>query len=1451
MPQTPAMLLRSLDREIVLVRAGQCHAAIVYPGRHADPAYTLLAERLSALIEKVTGSSPEMIPDNQLIPDRRVSLPEPYRSRPLILLGDLNTNRLVSPCYAGYYCATDALYPGGDGYDLRTLVNPFGGGANLLLVGGSNLVGVEKALQRLVELIQRLGRPGELTLPYLLDVELEPSLAKMLADWPDARLDAPPPATADLPMYRAIGAYALAYAWTGDERYGRYAADCLRRLNGLVDDSYGDRHYYLERLLRGVQFLAAGGLLGQADLLRTDQLLLNTVLGEQGMWWRKRDAAPPLGHRHHGKGTYEFYLIARYLSEHGNPNPPARQLCERWLRESRAFLDGLAQAGFDDQDDDTTLNNLATLFWYALGEERYDFFENGNARRAAERAVALHDNMGAGAGQSGYTEAYLNMLYIQLEATIPVAAAAFYYQDRGLKWILKKMPNLEIPIAGGRNFYYYPIFMHKFDTGPELAPEPPAALSGLRVLSLAPYQVSLNNAPPLHVEPFGHFVNAPETWLLPEGIASNHLAGEKGFDKLVARSGYEPDDPYLLLQGYQGGFRWQGRNRGANCIVRFSQFGHIFLVQNTRHLSPYYLNGVYASDGYNQEPVPPIAEWLAADDFPTTGLSSTRLSNYHHTQWTRHIFWRKAGHGFYVVIDCLNSQDPNSRPYSFTCTWRTPAYAELEGRAWQTAQGDHRFSLHSSEHLLVSTEIEDGQNAAAPYLLHQVKSGLYSAGQTTSFQNLFYTRPQSEPDDLDLWKINETQALVVRAGEEPVGLCAAGPQDTPTRAAGILFQAVSAWISPQDISLGAAAHLSLAGAVDWQIQSRLPLGIQLDLDAGVLLLQYDTPEADSTIVDIRLDARGQTLELHPGERQSIALPAQSCRRLADFLKGELDRLMQTSRPAPPPASSAEPVLPSGWSEGWRFANWKGIPEHLRDVMVAADPPPIDGFPEQLCDTVYPELRDARQQWPSADRYTIILTLKEEHLLSRVRLVGDSPLEPFFKLFNPLPAGIGLEAAGGKAGDDWRPLAAQPVPAEAIQLRFRGIEDRLEALDYAINQHVKRLRLTIPAPPPGRLLVLNEVELYSSAMVSPNLAFLSTLDLGDPQGVCFAAVSRGHELVVLRYDGVELWRRQLAGPVTHLSCHCLDSIEPPASICVGLLNGDILIYNAGGGLRQAIHLREEMARRSDIFFGWLDSANEITVWQRDAAGRAALAVGGYGVVIFLDPDGNILGHSFADGPWVYSLLALPGQDGADIWARTGWNHGIMLYEGRTGFSPGGGTVTFGGVQQPMYRSFLRAIPFVNGKTVLFETAFTGGPQPQAVIIAAAEEGFGVLSPELKDWLWKIEGGTPISACRVYTPPTGQPQVITGGADGFIAAYSLMAGKPLRRFYAGAPVTGLVSLPEIEVLVVATRRGVLALDQDWNPTVFFRQEVTRLCPAGPHSVLAARPQGEMIYLTLPDG
>ncbi len=1444
------MLPRTVQREISLVQEGKCAVTIIYPHGdthpHEDAVYARLAERLAESIGRYADDRPNLVRDSEVIPDRQAVLAEQYRRQPLILLGNLNTNRVVPPLYTRYYCATDALYPGGDGYDLRTLVNPYGTGANVLLAGGSSLRGVERAVERLLALIERAGLPGVLKLPYLMEVELEPSLAKMLADWPDAQLDAPPPTTADLPMFRAIGAYAMAFAWTGDARYGFYARDCLRKLNALVGDSYGDRHYYVERLVRAILSLTAGGFLDDADLLRTDRLLFNMLLGQQGMWWRKRDATPPLGHRHHGKGAYEFYLTAQYLRWQACPDGAARDLCDRWIQESRAYLDGLVQAGFDDQDDDTTLNNMATLFWYALGEERYAFFENGNARLAAERAIALHDNMGAAAGQSGYSESYLNMMYIQQEATIPVAAAAFYYRDPHLKWILKKLPNLDIPIAGGRYFYYYPIFMHKFDSGAELPEEHPDNLSGLRVLPLAPYQYTLNNDPPLHIEPAGHLVNAPETWLLPEGVGKNELPREKGFDKIVLRSGYEKEDVYLLMQGYQGGFRWQGRNRAANCIVRFSQFGHIFLIQNTRRLSPYNLNGVYASDGFNREPVPPIAEWLAADDFPRAALSVTRLAPYHHSHWTRHIFWHKTGHGFFVVMDCLSPQGAGERnersersEYSFTCTWRTPGFATWDGRSLETDQGRHRFILRSSEELDASLQVENGQSAAAPYVLRQIKSGRYPEGEWITFQNLFYVRPRDVPETLRIEKVSEMQALVTREGGEPAGLCAANPSGADMHVLGLHAAAISAWISPLEILAAGATRLSFGEEPGWEIESDHRLGIDLDLVGAWLTLRPDSPAKEAVQAGIILDGTRLAVAIQPGESWSVALPEAGCRRLADLLTGRLRGLFGQVNPA----EKIQPISLAGkfqWKPAWRFEGWTPVPKRLRHLTVEAEPPPIDGFPEQLIDTVYPELRDSRQQWPEASQYQVTLTLAAEEIISHVRVVGDSFLEPFFRLFSPLPNGIQVELSRQPDGEEWNTWPVEPEAGAAFQPRYRGIEDRLEAQTFAIHQKVRRMRLTLPAPAPGRMLALNEIEVYAAETTLPEIKFIVAASLFGSGQKEIVAINENQELLVLAADGSELWRRLLPSPATCLACHDLDG-NGQHEICAGLLNGDMLIFSPEGVLRQTIHLAVDIQQRQDAFFGWLDLTSAIQVWQRDAAGRAALMVGGYSMVVFLDPDGKVLGHSYVDGSWVYSLQALPSY-GNDIWARTGWNHGIMVYQGRPGFSPSVETVTFGGVQQPMFRAFCKVIPFVNGQSVLFE-AYASKLTPPEIIVAAADEGFGVLSIEKRDWLWKIEGGTPITACLTGCLADGLDAVVTGGVDGFIAAYSLYDGQPQRKVYAGGPVRGLAWLPNSCGLLAATAKGLLALDFSWETLAFYPFEAIRMVQTSDQSVVVVGKNGAM--------
>jgi hypothetical protein len=236
-----------------------------------------------------------------------------------------------------------------------------------------------------------------------------------------------------------------------------------------------------------------------------------------------------------------------------------------------------------------------------------------------------------------------------------------------------------------------------------------------------------------------------------------------------------------------------------------------------------------------------------------------------------------------------------------------------------------------------------------------------------------------------------------------------------------------------------------------------------------------------------------------------------------------------------------------------------------------------------------------------------------------------------------------------------------------------------------------------------------------------------------------------------------------------------------------------------------------------------------------------------VVVFLDVEGKIIGHSWADAPWLLNILPVPvGEEGeGDLWVRCGWNHGIGYYEGKKGFEPSGEKLVFGGVSQPMFRALRKIIPFVNGRSAGFEW-FTANPDLGRVIVAAAEDGVGVLSTRTRNFLWKVEGGTTISAC--LSLEAGGGQVVIGGVDGFVASFALADGTPLRRWRAGAPLVGLARLGENGLWVAATRMGVWALDADWVVKAFYPLQAVSLCRTSSCQVIVACQDGSLVSLKL---
>jgi hypothetical protein len=164
---------------------------------------------------------------------------------------------------------------------------------------------------------------------------------------------------------------------------------------------------------------------------------------------------------------------------------------------------------------------------------------------------------------------------------------------------------------------------------------------------------------------------------------------------------------------------------------------------------------------------------------------------------------------------------------------------------------------------------------------------------------------------------------------------------------------------------------------------------------------------------------------------------------------------------------------------------------------------------------------------------------------------------------------------------------------------------------------------------------------------------------------------------------------------------------------------------------------------------------------------------------------------------------------------------------------------------MFRALRKIIPFVNGRTAAFDW-FTGNAHLGRVIVAAAEDGVGVFSTATRNFLWKVEGGTTITACLPTTTQDGQGQVIIGGVDGFVASFALPDGKPLRRWWAGAPVVGLTQLSDAGDWVAVTRQGVWALDANWNVMAFSPLAAVSMCRTSGRQVTIACLDGSLVSL-----
>ncbi|MCK5805996.1 MAG: VCBS repeat-containing protein, partial [Lentisphaeria bacterium] len=162
---------------------------------------------------------------------------------------------------------------------------------------------------------------------------------------------------------------------------------------------------------------------------------------------------------------------------------------------------------------------------------------------------------------------------------------------------------------------------------------------------------------------------------------------ENAFDKLTIRSGFAPDDEYMLIDGTAGGSHSYD---DANTICEYSANARRWLCQIDIFNGPTmsFHNAVtVARKGLGEADVPQAAELVRSEKLGEHAVYvATRLPEYNGMDWTRHIIWLKGR--FTYVLDELTAREEDD--YSCVLGWRSLGKPTLTPGRFTSSQDELR-----------------------------------------------------------------------------------------------------------------------------------------------------------------------------------------------------------------------------------------------------------------------------------------------------------------------------------------------------------------------------------------------------------------------------------------------------------------------------------------------------------------------------------------------------------------------------------------------------------------------------------------------------------------------------------------------------------------------------------------------------------------------------------------
>ncbi len=645
-----------------------------------------------------------------------------------ILVGNILTNRALLPLYAAFLDFSDAYYPGGDGYEIRTVMDAPVRGTDSIVLGASSEKGVLRAIGRFLEIIKGLDKP----LHSILEVELAPELsAKLKKSY-----------TSD---ERICG---FLYGLTGEEKYAKMTRNGFLKTQAQGKETFynviGD-DYAWESFVRSWALVRDSGIFSADEINVIHRNLFNTLIHIENHPSVKHDGTV-LGSRHTSMGTSGFLAIVRYLLRRADFQGEDLARLNRYKTWGESYFAVAMTAFHDDSDDVQSFYGFQPVANYALETGMSDYFKTNSGLSTMElalrRAYVCTDNMGYYCGTGLYEETRPGTIASGIMLGYPLAMAAYVNLDAGATWLLKHFRGTEISSWGVLSV----AGTHAFDMGEGVKEKEPLELLGVLRLPLGEYHYSKM---PRTVNP-----KNPQAMYMP-------LPYDKTFDKLCFRDKFAADGQYLVLEGIQARLDAETSPFDGNSIIRYTDQGVPWLVANTDFRGNYYRNAVFVDGGEKELPGLAGSELVGQASVGNVHLAVSLLREYNDTEWARNILWLR-GRAF-GVIDTVVSKTPGD--LSVICTYKSAPPAELYGREWIARSGAAEFHLLNVDDLHM-TSCRDGvaEGASIPTYLRQV---LDLKGKGVGiFRNMFFVSTPERPQHFETRPLGQN-GLLIMDGSNP------------------------------------------------------------------------------------------------------------------------------------------------------------------------------------------------------------------------------------------------------------------------------------------------------------------------------------------------------------------------------------------------------------------------------------------------------------------------------------------------------------------------------------------------------------------------------------------------------------------------------------------------------------------------------------------------------------